>query len=124
MILLDTSVWVDHLRESNPFVGNLLVRGQVLAHPFVIGELALAGLQQRDIFLQRLHQLPSALIASADEVLALLVRNDLQGFGIGYVDACLLASVRMTPSARIWTRDQKLAAVAERLSVAARPYDA
>jgi predicted nucleic acid-binding protein len=124
VILLDTSIWVNHLRESDPLVGNLLAGGQVLAHPFVIGELALGGLQQRDIFLQRLHQLPSALIASADEVLALVVQNDLQVSGIGYVDACLLASVRMTPSARIWTWDQRLAAVAERLSVAARPYDA
>jgi predicted nucleic acid-binding protein len=124
VILLDTSIWVNHLRESDPLVGNLLARGQVLAHPFVIGELALGGLQQRDIFLQRLHQLPSASIATTDEVLALIIQNGLQSSGIGYVDACLLASVRMTPGARIWTRDQKLTAVAERLSVAARPHGA
>jgi predicted nucleic acid-binding protein len=124
VILLDTSIWVNHLRESNPLVTNLLAGGQVLAHPFVIGELALGGLQQRDIFLQRMHQLPSVLMATTDEVLALIIQNGLHGSGIGYVDACLLASVLMTHGARIWSRDQKLAAVAERLGIAARPHDA
>ncbi len=124
MILADTSIWINHLRESNPLVEDLLRREQVLTHPFVIGELALVGLQQRDLFLQRLHELPSAWVASSDEVLALILDNNLQGSGVGYVDANLLASARMTPNARIWTRDQKLAAVAERLAVAARPDDA
>jgi predicted nucleic acid-binding protein len=124
VILLDTSIWMSHLRESNPLVGNLLAGGQVLAHPFVIGELALGGLRQRDLFIARLHQLPSTLIASNDEVLVLILENDLHSSGIGYVDAHLLASVRMTPGAGIWTRDQKMAAVAERLAIAARPHDA
>jgi predicted nucleic acid-binding protein len=124
VILADTSVWIDHLREGNPLMEDLLRQEQVLTHPFVTGELALSGLQQRDVFLQRLRDLPSALVASSDEVLALILDNNLQGAGIGYVDAHLLASVRMTPNARIWTRDQKLAAVAERLAVAARPHDA
>jgi predicted nucleic acid-binding protein len=124
VILADTSVWIDHLREGNPLMEDLLRREQVLTHPFVTGELALGGLQQRDVFLQRLRELPSALVASSDEVLALILDNNLQGTGVGYVDACLLASVRMTPGARIWTRDQKLTAVAERLSVAARPHGA
>ena len=103
---------------------NLLADGNVLAHPFVLGELALGGLRQRDLFIQRFHQLPKTLVAANDEVLALILENNLQGSGIGYVDAHLLASVRMTPGASIWTRDQKLAAVAERLAIAARPHDA
>ena len=124
MILADTSVWINHLREGDPLMDDLLRREQVLTHPFVIGELALGGLHQRDLFLQRLRELPPALVASSEEVLALILDNNLQGSGVGYVDANLLASVRMTPNARIWTRDQKLPAVAERLAVAARPHDA
>jgi predicted nucleic acid-binding protein len=124
VILTDTSVWINHLRQGDPLMADLLRREQVLTHPFVIGELALGGLQQRDVFLQRLRELPSALVASTEEVLALILENELQGSGVGYVDANLLASVRMTPEARIWTRDLKLAAVAERLAVAARPRDA
>jgi predicted nucleic acid-binding protein len=124
VILLDTSIWVNHLREADPLVGHLLTAGEVLAHPYVIGELALGGLRDREVLLRRLHELPSVLIAATDEVLALIVQNGLQGTGIGYVDACLLASVRMTTGARIWTRDQKLAVAAERLAIAARPHDA
>jgi predicted nucleic acid-binding protein len=95
-----------------------------MAHPFVIGELALGALRQREVFLQRVRELPSALVASHDEVLTLILGNGLSGSGIGYVDAHLLASVRLTPDARLWTRDQRLLTVAERLSLAARPHDA
>ncbi|MEX0852605.1 MAG: type II toxin-antitoxin system VapC family toxin [Bauldia sp.] len=124
MILVDTSIWIDHLREGAPLLENLLAKERVMAHPFVIGELALGALRQREVFLQRVRELPSALVASHDEVLTLILGRGLSGSGIGYVDAHLIASVRMTPNARLWTRDQKLAAVVERLGLLADPHDA
>ena len=124
MILVDTSVWVDHLRKELRLLAEMLTRGQVLVHPFVIGELALGSIRQRGIFLKRLALLPAAEVAHADEVLALIEANGLHASGIGYVDAHLVASARMTPDTQLWTHDQRLAAVANQLGVAFRPHDA
>lgn len=120
MILVDTSVWVDHLRAADAMLEELLGNGVVLAHPFVIGELALGHLRQRNRVLSDLLELPQAMVASDDEVLHFIGRHELSGRGIGYVDVHLLAAVRLTTGATIWTRDQRLQEAAKRLSIAAR----
>ena len=117
MILVDSSVWVHHLRTADKVLIELLETGRVLAHPFVIGELALGNLQQPDRVLDALQDLPHAITASDDEVLQFIRRQALHGRGIGYVDAHLLASVRLTASAALWTRDKRLHAVADRLNM-------
>jgi predicted nucleic acid-binding protein len=111
VILVDTSVWIDHLRGGDAALAELLEGGLVLSHPFVIGELALGALRQRDIVLDSLQALPRAVVASDGEVLGLIDRLNLHGQGIGYVDAHLLASVRLTAGASLWTRERRLAAV-------------
>jgi hypothetical protein len=120
VILVDTSVWVDHLRAADAVLAELLGNGVVLAHPFVIGELALGHLRQRNRVLSDLLELPQAMVASDDEVLHFIGRHELSGRGIGYVDVHLLAAVRLTTGATIWTRDQRLQEAAKRLSIAAR----
>lgn len=112
MILVDTSVWIDHLRAGDPDLVRLLRRNRVLAHPWVIGELALGNLSGRTDLLRLLGGLPQASVASDDEVLTLIESQHLFGRGIGYVDAHLLAATLLTPDARLWTRDRRLAAVA------------
>ena len=119
MVLVDTSVWVEHLQRANNELAGLLQRGQVLSHPFVLGELALGSLQQRATVLDALQNLPQACVASAQEVLGFIGMNALHGLGIGYVDVHLLASVRLTPGCEVWTLDKRLAAAAMRLGVAA-----
>jgi len=121
LILVDTSVWIDHLRVGDAILAGLLDRGQVLGHPFVVGELATGGLRQREIILHALRGLPQAMVAHDPEVLDFIERETLFGSGLGYVDVHLLAAVRLTPDALLWTRDKRLLTAAERLSVAARP---
>lgn len=117
MILVDTSVWVDHFRRTDARLSELLGRGGVLAHPFVIGELALGNLRQRDGILEALQNLRSAKVASDAEMLRFIAQQRLSGLGIGYVDAHLLAAVQLTPGARLWTKDKRLRAAAEGLSL-------
>jgi len=119
VILVDSSVWVDHLRAGDVALERLLVNGDVLAHPFVIGELALGNLRQRDLVLDALGQLPRTVVASDEEVLRFISGLRLFGRGIGYVDAHLLAAARLTPDARLWTRDRRLRTVAADLGLAA-----
>lgn len=119
MILVDTSVWVDHLRSGDAALTALLNDGSVLTHPFVIGELALGTLRQRSRVLHDLWILPKAAVAKDAEVLTFIEKEKLFGLGIGYVDAHLLAAARLTPGASLWTRDKRLRAAGERLSVAA-----
>ncbi|MDP3746457.1 MAG: type II toxin-antitoxin system VapC family toxin [Phenylobacterium sp.] len=118
MILVDTSVWVDHLRSGDPDLAGRLETGEVLSHPFVIGELALGNLAQRATVLEALRNLPQATPASDDEVLGFIEAEALHGLGVGYVDAHLLASARLTRDARLWTRDRRLQEIAARLGVA------
>ena len=120
MILVDTSIWVDHLRRTDSALAGLLGTGSVMTHPFVIGELALGALQQRKVILGALRNLPSATMATDDEVLRFIDDASLAGLGIGYIDAHLLSATRLTPGTLLWTRDKRLAAVAGRLSLAAR----
>ena len=98
---------------------NLLNTGQVLVHPFVIGEIALGSLRQRDLILDTLTDMPRAKIATDEEVLALINQSNLYGIGIGYIDAHLLASTRLTPGTLLWTRDKRLRTVANQVGLLA-----
>jgi predicted nucleic acid-binding protein len=119
VILVDTSIWVEHLHVGNENLAALLNGGEVLGHPFVIGELALGNLRPRNPFLSDLRDLPQAIAAEDKEVLRLIDRHALFGRGIGYVDAHLLAATRLTAGSKIWTRDRRLHAVAAQLGLAA-----
>lgn len=121
MILIDTSVWVAHLRVGEPALAGLLEAGQVLVHPFVIGELALGQMRRRQTFLALLKDLPAAVTATEQEMLPFIERHDIAGQGIGYVDAHLLAAVQLTAGASLWTLDRRLAAVAADLGLARPP---
>jgi predicted nucleic acid-binding protein len=115
VILVDTSVWIDHLRRGDPVLEQLLNTQRVLTHPFVVGELALGFLERRAIVLDALRNLPQAAIAKDDEVFVFIDSRALVGQGIGYMDVHLLASVALTPGILLWTRDRSLRRVAERL---------
>ena len=117
MILVDTSVWVDHFRENDQALSGLLEAGKILAHPLVIGELALGNLPQRDLVLGTLHDLPQANVATDREVLHLIDQRLPFGLGIGYIDAHLLAAVLLTAGAGLWTRDRWLERTADRLGL-------
>lgn len=118
MILADTSVWVGHLRQGEPELASLLDRGQILIHPFVIGEIALGTLRQRATVLDALGHLPRAVLAADSEVLDLIDVRSLAGRGIGLVDAHLLASLYLTPGSVLWTKDKRLRDVAASLGKA------
>ncbi len=115
MILLDTSVWIDHLRDSDHQVVAALERGQVLGHSWVTGELALGHIPNRNEVLRLLSRLPRATVAIEPEILGLVAAEGLSERGIGFVDAALLASARLTADAALWTRDKRLRAVAAEL---------
>lgn len=118
MILVDTSVWVDHLRRGDPQVAVLLEGASVLMHPFVVGEIACGSLNDRPLILELLQDLPMAVVASTDEILHFIEVHSLHGKGIGYVDVHLLASVALSDGAQLWTRDKRLRAVADDLDCA------
>jgi hypothetical protein len=120
VILVDTSVWIDHFRSTNPQLTALLTENAVLAHPFVVGELALGTLRHPEPVLGSLLKLPQAVSAADTEVLQLIRQRKLAGLGIGYVDAHLLASTLLSADASLWTYDKRLATVASRLGIAAR----
>ena len=119
MILADTSVWVDHLRRHDPRFAQLLDDGEIVAHPFVIGELALGYLEPRDRILRDLNDMPQCVVASHQEVLHFINQRRLFGYGIGYVDAHLLAAIELTAGAALWTRDKRLRDAAKSLALAA-----
>jgi len=116
MILVDTSVWIDHLRMANDRLKNLLFDEQVLCHPFVIGELACGTLQRRVEILTMLKALPEADFLGQDEVMSFLEARRLYGCGIGWVDAHLLASTLLT-GCGLWTLDKPLRRAAAMLNV-------
>ena len=117
MILVDTSVWVDHLRRGNPRLQDLLHGSEVLGHPFVTGELACGSLSNRREILRLLGALPGAVTAEDAEVMRLVEDARLYDRGIGWLDAHLLAAALLS-RARIWTLDRSLAAAAKRLAIA------
>lgn len=115
MILVDSSVWVDHLRHGDQRLVTLLEASQVLTHPFVVGEIALGSLKNRETILGSLRGLPQAATATDDEVQKFIESNALFGLGIGYIDAHLLAAVRLDAGSQLWTRDKRLGAIANRM---------
>ena len=122
MILVDTSIWVDHLGAARePPREQLLNNEYVLMHPFIVGELALGSLGKRDMVLGAMTLLPQAVRASHDEAIHFLHAERLFGKGIGYVDLHLLASTRLTPGASLWTKDKRLRSVAVALNLSVEP---
>lgn len=117
MILVDTSVWVDHLRRGNARLEELLHRVEVVCHPFVIGELACGHLRQREEILRLLGELPSARVATHAEVMLMLESRRLMGRGLGYVDLHLLAAAQMDHLS-LWTLDKPLSGAAKQLGIA------
>jgi hypothetical protein len=117
MILVDTSVWIDHLRSADISLQHLLDREKVLTHPWVIGEIAVGSFRRRDRILDELSSLPMAIMAEHEEVLRFISDHRLYGLGIGYIDAHLLVVVQLTPGATLWTRDKRLREVAEKLNL-------
>jgi len=119
MILVDTSVWINHLRSNDPYLVRLLTENKVLCHPFVRGEMALGNLRQREEILNALDNLPQAPVAFTDEVNYFIEQQALFGLGIGLIDAHLLASTQLSGNTRLWTQDKRLLAAASRLNLAA-----
>jgi len=120
VILIDSSIWIDHFRKRDEALFALLSRERVLTHPFVIGEIALGHVRNRALVVRDLRKHQQAVIASDDEVLQFIEHEKLAGTGIGYVDAHLLASARLTPGSSLWTRDKRLGDVAQRFGIAAK----
>jgi predicted nucleic acid-binding protein len=118
VILVDTSIWIDHLRSGEPVLATALEGGRVLMHPFVLGELACGNLKNRSEVLRLLGDLPTAPAATDPEALGLIERRALMGRGIGYIDVHLLASTALEGVARLWTRDRRLAETAAELELA------
>jgi len=114
MILVDMSVWINHLRRGNARLRTLLQEGEVICHPSILGELACGNLRDRSKVLKLLSALPSARETSHAEVLHLLESNRLYGLGLGWIDAHLLASALLT-RCPIWTLDKTLHAAATKL---------
>jgi predicted nucleic acid-binding protein len=119
VILVDTSVWIDHLRAADARLTRLLGGAQVLAHPWVTGELALGSLRDGEAVVGLLSALPQGTVATAEELLVFIRNASLSGTGIGYVDAHLLCSARLTADTRLWTLDKRLAGLAGQLGLAA-----
>jgi len=118
LILVDTSVWVDHLRRGDTQLAELLEGGGVVMHPFVVGEIACGTLADRPLILELLQALATVVVADNDEALGFIERHGLYGKGIGFIDVHLLASVALTAGASLWTRDKRLHSVAEELGLA------
>ena len=120
MILVDTSVRVDHFRTGHSTLVRLLEDGVVLGHPWIVGELALGHLAKRHEVIRLLGSLPQATVATEEEIMTLIDRHRLYGLGIGYVDAQLLAATQLTDAA-LWTGDGRLAVAASHLGCAINP---
>ena len=119
MILVDTSIWIDHLHRSDAALSVLLNEAQVCTHPMIIGELALGSLGNRKAILALLSDLPSTTQATHAEVLTFVELHALYGIGLSVVDAHLLAALRLSSRDRLWTRDRRLRIAADKLGVAA-----
>ena len=131
MILVDTSVWIDHLRSTEAHLSELLNEGRVCMHPHVLGEIALGSLKHRAVVLEAMQNLPPAIVATDDEVFRFIDHHALfglgvgytdahllAGLGVGYTDAHLLAATKLSPGTRLWTRDRRLGSATARLGIA------
>jgi predicted nucleic acid-binding protein len=116
MVLVDTSIWITHLRQGNRQLETLLMDAEVMCHPFIIGELACGNLKNRDEILFLLKSLPLAPAIEFDEFIFFIERNWLMGIGIGIVDVHLLASAQLT-QIPLWTADRRLKSAATKLNL-------
>lgn len=119
MVIVDTSIWIDHRRRGDTDHSRLLLAGRVFVHPFVIGEIARGVFANKSTILMNLQRLPATPIAKDAEILRFIAAHSLSGVGIALVDAHLLASVFLMPGSTLRTRDNKLLAAASRTGVAA-----
>jgi predicted nucleic acid-binding protein len=119
MILADTSIWVDHLRNRNPEVERLLGGGQIVMHPFIVAEISLGSLHNRRKRLDDLEALLQVKVAALNEVRHMIESHSHFSKGIGLTDAHLIASCLMTPGTQLWTRDSALKCVAAALGILA-----
>ena len=116
MVLVDTSIWVTHLRQGSRQLEKLLMDAEVMCHPFVIGELACGNLKNRHEIISLLQSLPMALTIEFEEFLFFIDKNQLMGKGIGFVDIHLLASTQLT-GIMLWTADKRLRSAADQLEL-------
>jgi len=116
MVLVDTSIWVAHLRNGNRQLEQLLMDAEVICHPFIIGELACGNINNRSEILSLLKSLPSAPVLEFDEFLFFIDENQLMRIGIGFVDVHILASAKLSGTL-LWTADKKLNSAAIKLSL-------
>lgn len=121
MILVDSSIWIDHLRSANAVLAVALTEGRVVQHPFVTAELALGSLARRDRFVGMLGLLPPAPVVEHAMLLGFVTEHRLFGTGLGMVDAHLLASATQGEGARLWTTDKRLGEQADRLGLSYQP---
>lgn len=121
MILVDTSVWIQHFRHAEPRLEAALDMEEVLTHPFVVGELACGNLRNRAEILELLDHLPPGTVATDEEVLEFIETRKLMGRGVGYIDVHLLASAALSDTTGLWTRDRRLTDVAAILGLGFDP---
>jgi predicted nucleic acid-binding protein len=121
LIIVDTGIWVDHIKSTDRHLAVLGEQLTALVHPYVLGELALGSLPNRQQFLKRMMGMPQPPVARHAHVVKLIEAETLFSTGIGYVDAHLLASTRLLPGSLIWTRDHRLFRQAEKFGVAYTP---
>jgi predicted nucleic acid-binding protein len=118
VILVDSSVWIDHFNKSDSHLIEILDQSEVSVHPMVIGELALGGIRDRGTVLDLFDDLPLAENASHPEVMALIETRQLYGRGLSFIDAHLLASAAISPETSLWTRDKRLRSAALEMGTA------
>ena len=116
MVLVDTSVWVSHLRDGDVGLEKLLNDGEVVCHPFIVGELACGNLKNRHEILTYLQSLPMTILAEDEEVLKFIENNQLMGKGLGYIDVHLIASAVLT-DVLLWTLDKTLNKLTEKIGI-------
>ena len=119
MILADTSIWIDHFRSPDLELQKRLANGEILMHPFVVGELALGPLPNRKKILTYLDLLPRVPSAQQGEVRQMIEARSLHNRGIGLIDAHLMASTLIRPDTQLWTRDTSLRRIAKGLGILA-----
>lgn len=122
MILVDTSVWIDHLHKTEAALLDVLARDEVICHALVVEELALGSIKGREVFLESLVQLRGCPFLTQAELLALVDAKRLWGRGLSAVDSHLLGSILLLPGARLWTRDRRLRRIADELGVLLVPW--
>ena len=116
MVLVDTSVWVDHFRVTSGSLASLLEMDEVAMHPFVLGELACGNLENRKEIIALLHALPPVNKVEDDELLLFMERHALMGRGVGLIDVHLLASCHLD-GCRLWTKDKRLQNIATEMEI-------